>query len=58
MMIGIFLVVFGSLLLLDRMGWININMNQYILPIILIALGGSMISRKSQRNKKSHHPSG
>lgn len=55
MMIGIFLVIFGSLLLLDRIGWINIHMGQYILPIFLIALGGSMISRKSKRDKKPVH---
>ncbi len=56
-MIGIFLVIFGILLLLDRLGWIDIRMGQYILPIFLIALGGSMISRKSQRDKKSSQQS-
>lgn len=54
MMIGIFLVIFGSLLLLDRLGWINIHLGNYILPIFLIALGGSMIASRTQRDKKVH----
>lgn len=55
MLIGIFLILFGSLLLLDRLGWIDIHIGQYILPIFLIALGASMIKGDKRRSpgKKS-----
>lgn len=52
MMIGIFLILFGAMLLLDRLGWIDIRVGQYIVPILLIALGASMLAG---RHKSSKH---
>lgn len=52
-MIGIFLILFGALMLLDNLGWIDLKMGDYIVPIILIALGGSMLMRKKESSKHS-----
>jgi len=48
MMIGIFLILLGALMLLDRMNLIDIRFGQYIVPILLIALGGSMVLQKQK----------
>jgi hypothetical protein len=53
MLIGIFLILFGALMLLDKIGWIDIHMGDYILPILLIALGVSMVARQVQPERKS-----
>ena len=44
-MIGVFLILFGALLLLDRMHVIDIRIGEYIVPILLIALGASMLAK-------------
>lgn len=54
-MIGIFLILFGALMLLDNLGWIDLKMGDYILPVLLIALGGSMLMRK-RGSTSSKHP--
>jgi hypothetical protein len=49
MMIGIFLILFGGLLLADHLGLINISTGRIILPVLFIALGASMVLRRSRR---------
>ena len=58
MMIGIFLILFGSLMLLDKLGWIDIHLGEYLLPILLIALGVSMVVKRQNGGSRSHHPRG
>jgi hypothetical protein len=53
MMIGIFLILFGALLLLDRMHLIDIRVGEYIVPILLIALGASMVVQKQKPSRHS-----
>ena len=43
MFIGILLLLFGVLLLLDQLGIIYGDFWDYLWPVALIALGGSMI---------------
>jgi len=47
MLLGIFLILFGAILLLDRLGWVDIKAGEYLLPIFLIALGASMVVKRS-----------
>jgi hypothetical protein len=49
MLIGIFLILLGSLMLLDRMGIIDIHMGDYIIPIVFIAIGASMVVKAQNR---------
>ena len=52
MLIGIFLIIFGGLMLLNQLGWIDIRLGQYILPVLLIALGASMVAGHRRREEK------
>lgn len=52
MIIGIFLLLLGVLMLLDKLGIIDYRFGDYILPIALIAIGASIISG----NRKKKHP--
>jgi len=50
MFIGILLLLMGALMLLSRAGIINADFGEYILPVILIALGVSfMVKDKKER---------
>jgi hypothetical protein len=51
-MIGIFLILLGALMLLDQLGWIDIRVGQYLLPIFLVALGVHMVMRTSRDNQQ------
>jgi hypothetical protein len=53
MMIGIFLVLFGALLLLDHLNVIDIRIGRIMLPVLFIALGASMIFRRRSKPKSS-----
>lgn len=53
MMIGIFLVLFGGLLLLDHLGVLNIHVGRIVLPVLLIAVGARMILRQRSRDGSS-----
>ena len=53
MMIGIFLVLFGGLMLLDHLGIIDIHIGRIVAPILLIALGASMLFRRRSRSRSS-----
>ncbi|UCG63026.1 MAG: hypothetical protein JSV52_07025 [Candidatus Zixiibacteriota bacterium] len=44
MLIGVFLLLIGALLLLDKVGVIHFDFGDYILPIALVALGVSFIA--------------
>ena len=52
MLIGIFLIIFGGLMLLNQLGWIDIRLGQYILPVLLIALGAWMVAGHKRRDVK------
>ncbi len=43
MFVGILLLLLGALMMLDQLGIIRGDAWDYIMPIALIALGGSMI---------------
>jgi uncharacterized membrane protein YfcA len=58
MLIGIFLIIFGGLMLLNQLGWIDIRMGQYILPVLLIALGASMVAGHRRREEKRKETKG
>jgi uncharacterized membrane protein YfcA len=58
MLIGIFLIIFGGLMLLNQLGWIDIRMGQYILPVLLIALGASMVAGHRRRQEKHKETAG
>lgn len=49
MLVGIFLILLGSLMLLDRMGIIDIHVGDYIIPIVFIAIGASMVVKAQNR---------
>lgn len=51
MFVGILLLILGALLLLERLGIIYGDIWEYFLPIVLIALGASMVFRS--QNKRS-----
>ena len=53
MMIGIFLVLFGGVLLLDHLGVVDIHVGRIVAPILLIALGASMVFRRRSRGGSS-----
>jgi len=52
MLVGIFLILLGSLMLLDRMGIIDIHMGDYVIPIVFIAIGASMVVKQQSRPSK------
>jgi hypothetical protein len=51
MFVGIILLILGALMLLERLGIIYGDIWEYLLPIVLIALGASMVFRS--QNKRS-----
>ena len=53
MMIGIFLVLFGALLLLDHLHLIDIRIGNLIAPILFIALGASMILKRTSKKVRA-----
>ena len=44
MMIGVFLLLVGTLMFLDNMGIIHYRFGDYVLPVALIALGISFMT--------------
>lgn len=51
MFVGILLLILGSLLLLERLGIIYGDIWEWFLPIVIIALGASMIFRKQRTSQ-------
>ena len=51
MFVGILLVLFGVLMLLDRLGIIEGGIGDYFVPLVIIALGCSFIFRKKGLQK-------
>lgn len=50
MFIGIFLILFGAMLLLDRLHVIDLKWGDFIVPIVLIAIGASeLIKRQTKK---------
>jgi len=56
MLIGIFLILFGALMLLDRLNLIDIRVGEYLLPVILIALGASMVFKGTAKASRPGGP--
>lgn len=52
MFIGIFLLLIGVLMFLDRLHVINVGFSEYVVPVALIALGVSFLtgSRKKRHD--------
>jgi hypothetical protein len=50
MLVGIFLICLGTLFILSNLGLLYGGVGMYILPILLIALGGSIIFKKTRSN--------
>lgn len=50
MFVGIFVLLLGILMLLERAGIIYGSFSQYLLPVLLIAFGGSMIFNRKKNN--------
>lgn len=48
MFVGIFILLLGILMLLERAGVISGGFGTYILPILLIAFGVSMVFNRKQ----------
>ncbi len=46
MFVGILLLLVGALMLLERLDVISGSIADYLLPIAVIALGGSMVFRR------------
>ena len=46
MLIGIFLICLGALFILSNLGLLYGGVARYILPILLIAIGGSIVIKK------------
>ena len=44
MFLGILLLLIGALMFLDKLALIDIRIGEYILPIVLVALGISFIA--------------
>ena len=51
MLIGVFLLLVGILMFLDNLGYINFRFGDYILPIVLIALGVSMMTDRIKKRR-------
>lgn len=51
MFIGIFLLLVGLLMFLDRLDIVHIGFSEYVLPVALIALGVSFVAGSK---KKKH----
>lgn len=50
MLVGIFLICLGILFILSNLGLLYGGVGRYILPILLVALGGSIIFKKTRSN--------
>jgi hypothetical protein len=50
MLIGIFLICLGALFILSNLGLLYGGVARYILPILLIAMGGSIVIKKMRGN--------
>ncbi len=50
MLVGIFLIWLGTLFILSNLGLLYGGVGRYILPVLLIALGGSIIFKKTRSN--------
>jgi hypothetical protein len=46
MLVGIFLICLGALFILNNLGFLYGGVGRYILPILLIALGASIMLKK------------
>jgi len=46
MLVGIFLICLGTLFILNNLGLLYGGVGRYILPILLIALGGSIVFKR------------
>ena len=51
MFIGILLLLMGALMLLSSLGVINADFGEYILPVILVALGVSFILKDKKERR-------
>lgn len=54
MIFGYFLICLGGLLLLQNLGIIHGGIWQFIIALVLIFLGGSMISKSAFKKSGSH----
>jgi hypothetical protein len=50
MLVGVFLICLGALFVLNNLGLLYGGVGRYILPILLIALGGSIVIKKIRGN--------
>ncbi len=50
MLVGFFLICLGALFVLNNLGLLYGGVGRYILPILLIALGGSIVIKKIRGN--------
>ena len=54
MFFGALMVLFGLLMLLDRMGYLPGDLWEYFWPLALIALGISIVLKHRSRDKNVH----
>ena len=52
MFVGLFILLIGILMLLERMGIIQGSFGEYIVPIVLVAFGMSMIFNQKRSKIK------
>ena len=52
MLAGIFLILLGSIMLLARLGIIDIRMGDYLIPVIFIAIGAHLVIK--HQNRRDH----
>lgn len=46
MLVGFFLICLGALFILNNLGLLYGGVNRYVLPILLIAMGASIVFKK------------